>query len=198
MTNNQDLRVIKTKNALCCAFIDLMSQKSFDNITISELCSKAMVRRATFYKHFNDKYDFFKFFILEMHQQIEEECKNELEIDYIKDNQIFNVYHYFLLMGNKILIFLEQNEVMVQNFLESNLLSRLMDILGEDFLKKLNNKKFPFTNISNDYTEIVASFYIGGMLQTVRWWINNKDKITKEELLNKLHKMMNSFVMQNY
>ena len=55
--NNQDLRVQRTKKALITTFSDLLETKSFDNITIQDLCEKANVRRSTFYRHFNDKYD---------------------------------------------------------------------------------------------------------------------------------------------
>ena len=53
-----DLRVLKTKQALRNSFIDLIREKTFESITVNELCDQAMVRRATFYKHYADKYDF--------------------------------------------------------------------------------------------------------------------------------------------
>ena len=54
-----DLRIIKTRKALYTAFTMLLGEKSFEDITVNELCENAMVRRATCYKHFADKYDFF-------------------------------------------------------------------------------------------------------------------------------------------
>ena len=50
-----DLRIIKTRKALCDAFIILLGEKPFEDITVNELCKKAMVRRATFYQHFEEK-----------------------------------------------------------------------------------------------------------------------------------------------
>ena len=41
-----------------------MSEKPFEEITINDLCNSAMIRRTTFYKHFSDKYDFFRFFLI--------------------------------------------------------------------------------------------------------------------------------------
>lgn len=43
---------------LITAFKDLLSEqgKLFSNITINEICDKAMVHRTTFYKHFEDKF----------------------------------------------------------------------------------------------------------------------------------------------
>ena len=45
------------QKALITTFSDLLETKSFENITIQDLCEKANVRRSTFYRHFNDKYD---------------------------------------------------------------------------------------------------------------------------------------------
>ena len=56
MTNKNDLRVIKTNKALFNALLDLMKEKTFEEIKISDVCSKALINRSTFYAHYNDKY----------------------------------------------------------------------------------------------------------------------------------------------
>jgi AcrR family transcriptional regulator len=60
MANNfkrEDLRVIKTRNALCGAMIVLLRRRRFDRITVYDLCNEALVSRTAFYMHFKDKYD---------------------------------------------------------------------------------------------------------------------------------------------
>lgn len=52
-----DLRQIKTKNALCSAFLELRAHKELSKITIKELCELAQVSKATFYLHYRDIYD---------------------------------------------------------------------------------------------------------------------------------------------
>lgn len=63
MEEKTDLRIRKTYKALCDAFVTILEKKRFDDLTVNELCDEAMIRRATFYKHFADKYDFFFFFL---------------------------------------------------------------------------------------------------------------------------------------
>lgn len=58
MNEKRDLRVQKTYTALFSAFENLITKKNFEDITVRELCDLALVRTATFYKHFTDKYDF--------------------------------------------------------------------------------------------------------------------------------------------
>ena len=43
--------------------VKLMQEKSFEDITVNELCDEAGVRRATFYKHYTDKFDFLSAYI---------------------------------------------------------------------------------------------------------------------------------------
>lgn len=57
MSTNEDLRIIKTKMAIKSAFFQLMSEKSFEKITVSDITERALIHRGTFYAHYKDKYD---------------------------------------------------------------------------------------------------------------------------------------------
>ena len=50
-----DRRIVRSRNALRSAWIDLMETKGFDQITVNDLCSAADLNRGTFYNHFRDK-----------------------------------------------------------------------------------------------------------------------------------------------
>lgn len=52
-----DLRIKKTKTNLINAFIELRSRKAIEKITIKELTKRAMMNKATFYRHYKDIYD---------------------------------------------------------------------------------------------------------------------------------------------
>lgn len=72
MEKKLDLRVQKTRSALTNALYDLMCQKNLDEITVTELCEKAVVRKATFYKHFGDKTEVLVYMIQELQRLSEE------------------------------------------------------------------------------------------------------------------------------
>ena len=61
-----DLRIKKTYRALFEAFTELLEEHRFEDVTVSMLCDRAMIRRTTFYKHFRDKNDYFTFYIDEL------------------------------------------------------------------------------------------------------------------------------------
>ena len=51
-----DPRVKRTRKLLLDAFISLIAEKSFEEITVQDIAARATVNRATFYAHFVDKY----------------------------------------------------------------------------------------------------------------------------------------------
>jgi len=53
---DRDLRVFKTEAALKAALVELAAAGSFEAITVESITALAMVNRATFYRHYRDKY----------------------------------------------------------------------------------------------------------------------------------------------
>ncbi|HVO70331.1 MAG TPA: TetR/AcrR family transcriptional regulator [Aggregatilineaceae bacterium] len=51
-----DPRVKRTRQLLQRALAELLSEKTFQNITVQDIAERAEVNRATFYAHFQDKY----------------------------------------------------------------------------------------------------------------------------------------------
>lgn len=56
MHEQTDLRVRRTQMNLREALIDLIEEKGFDAVTVGDIAKRAMVNRATFYRHYPDKY----------------------------------------------------------------------------------------------------------------------------------------------
>src|SRR5579883_104407 len=52
-----DLRIRRTHHFLQEAIIELVTEKGFDAITVGDIAERAMINRATFYRHYQDKYD---------------------------------------------------------------------------------------------------------------------------------------------
>lgn len=53
----EDRRVLRTREALGRALVDLMRARKFDDITVQQVLDRARVGRATFYAHFRNKHD---------------------------------------------------------------------------------------------------------------------------------------------
>ncbi len=181
MQNKYDLRVIRTYKSLSEAFLQLMSEKNFEDITINELCEKAMIRRTTFYKHFSDKYEFLRFFIWQL--QTGYDSMNPASTDY-KDSQSF-----YISIVQHLIDFLKKHERFVDNALNSNLLPILLDILSEeitsDIIKKIGIGIKKGINIQAS-PETIASFFTGAIINTVKRWLMKKKQIPEEKLIQEM------------
>ena len=61
-----DLRIRRTRKMLQDAFMALMAEKPFADITVQDITERAMVNRGTFYDHFADKYVLAEYSLREM------------------------------------------------------------------------------------------------------------------------------------
>jgi AcrR family transcriptional regulator len=72
-----DPRVKRTRGLILKSFGDLLAEKSFDSISVQDVTDKAQINRATFYKHFQDKYKLLDYSISQMFmQEIEKRTLN--------------------------------------------------------------------------------------------------------------------------
>lgn len=56
-SSKTDPRIIRTKHLLVDAFLKVSKEKDLTEITVKNITDIATVNRATFYSHFNDKYE---------------------------------------------------------------------------------------------------------------------------------------------
>ena len=69
-TKKVDPRVKRTRHLLQQAFWELMHEKGFSAISIQNIAERATLNRATFYLHFDDKYQLLDSIVQEQFQQM--------------------------------------------------------------------------------------------------------------------------------
>jgi AcrR family transcriptional regulator len=69
-TKKVDPRVKRTRHLLQQAFWELMHEKGFSAISIQDIAERATLNRATFYSHFDDKYQLLDSIVREQFQQM--------------------------------------------------------------------------------------------------------------------------------
>lgn len=182
MDGKLDLRIQKTYLALSNTFMDLMQEKSFEDITVNELCARSLVGRGTFYKHFADKYEFLSFLIREQYQAFREKISDSLNNASLEEN--INA------LLKTCLDFAEQSPTVIsalQHHSSSIIEKAISDVLVPDFAKQLkemqaNGHQLPFDAFS------MAELAVSIASQTIMWWIRNRDTVPKEVFLPFLYK----------
>ena len=69
---DQDIRITKSHMALSRTLLELLEKKSFQKITVNDICQGAIVSRSTFYMHFEYKYQLMLFCLREERQRFDE------------------------------------------------------------------------------------------------------------------------------
>ena len=163
--NNQDLRVQRTKKALITTFSDLLEIKSFENITIQDLCEKANVRRSTFYRHFNDKYDLLNHIVGTLIEYFR--TLHLPEIDPKDPRQFFNKFM------KDILLFISDNKAMVKSVISINIYSEVYQILYNQIYAVVKQQIEFDKQIGQFYIDefIYGEFLTGGILSVILNWI---------------------------
>ncbi|MBD9115495.1 TetR/AcrR family transcriptional regulator [bacterium] len=179
MNKKDDLRVIKTRKLIYQTLLELMKEKTFEEIKVSDICSKAMINRSTFYAHYEDKYELLVDFL----SNLKEEFAHELN-ESCKEN--LSIREYYIRLISLFLDHIDSKRDVYNSIMVNNRSSIMMDILlsvvNDDILKRFKendiNLKVP--------TEVISKFYLGGVINIGMEWLSNSNKYTKEEILDHL------------
>lgn len=175
-----DIRIKKTYDKLYDSFFELLSEKTFENISILDICNKAGIHRATFYKHFLDKQDFITF------------CCNRLLYSLGFGNDIILLEEseetklMYISVCRKIIDFVCENKKIAKDIFSSGGAYGLCEVLNNSlsdlFEKRLNKIVQNGGNIISPIP-MLSNFYAGGIVSILKWWVLDGDKYTKDDIL---------------
>lgn len=182
MSNENDLRIRKTRKLIRDAFIKLLDGKGFNGITINNIADTAMINRSTFYLHYTDKFDL-------MQRTTEEAIQNILQLvapeAHIIDGKL--EYDSFVQNINSIFQAIEKDALLYKVILNDKEMSEVSRTLEHALIEKLD-KCFPGDIlISRDlFLELTASLY----LSAIRWWLNSNMKYSSNFVAEQLVQLL--------
>ncbi|MEC0245899.1 TetR/AcrR family transcriptional regulator [Paenibacillus chitinolyticus] len=179
-----DLRIIRTKESIREALIDLIEEKGFEAVTVKDITTKARINRGTFYAHYQDKYDLIA------------KCQEEFMIglsQIVKQNLV------------NIIADLDSNvsptapfTVMVSIFEYLNLNRKFMRAVSGpkgdlNFLTKLKDFMWNTLFVRNEFplirqetllvpSEYLVSYIASAHMGVVQQWLNGDGKESPEEM----------------
>lgn len=180
----KDLRVQKTYLALTNALINLLQTKKFEDISVQEICDRAMIGRATFYKHFADKYEFTTI------------CIRLLQQSYYNEAEEFsseNPGDYYTRLIQHALDFIESNSALIHALETSPIFPVLLDTSSEELTHNLEEHLEKDQSADHRLPanpQILAQLFMGSVMQCSRWWYSHRDEMGKEEMLQTLSSLL--------
>ena len=193
MKQKEDARVVRTKNKLFTAFKELLAEKTFEEITINEICLRSDIRRATFYKHFSDKYDFLAGLTRKLRSDFESRFNTGNDLN----DKDFTSYYYEYL--NAIVTFLDSNEDIVNLIFDSNMTSTLVSVIVEENYKRTKEKldgdvKRGLKLVAS--TDMVAIYLAGGVSNALMKWLKTGKTVPGEELARDINAIISSIFVK--
>lgn len=183
-----DRRITKTRLEIKEAFIALMQEKNFNELTVRDITERANINRTTFYKHYLDKFDLLDKYETEICKKIEETI-DEVTMNSLKDTfekqisflSLIKVYEYFneeralmkvLLGPNSDISFQEKiRQLLIRNMHER--------ILTQVPLEQLN---IPL--------DILIMYVSSAHIGLIRYWLENNIQHTPTEMATILSQIM--------
>lgn len=173
----EDLRIVRTRKLLSTALFDLLESTPYEKISVMDICEKAMVHRATFYNHFEDKEHLLEYTIDSIKEElftatIEKENYSSPKEMYM--TLIASVLDFVTEHKGKLLLILKQNSFEKANELMLTTIKRSIQ-----YLTSKNQYKAEYSVPINVLTDFLA----GGITNLGLNWLQSSKPYTKEELL---------------
>ncbi len=167
--NQKDLRVIKSKNSIKNAFLELMAEKGYQNITVTDIAKKAVINRKTFYFHYETK--------KALYDEIADEVTNIIKPEEIlfniqtssKEGQLKIIYLFLMeLKAHKkeCIVFLDdKSNPGFSNKLKQKLSDALLS--KTEITKRTKGTKYTF--------EFLLDAYFAVFQVVLRTWLNSEN-----------------------
>lgn len=176
--NPTDLRVVRSKKMIKEAFIALVAEKGYENITIKDISEKAMINRKTFYSHYESVNTLFMDILKEHIDLLVENFSYEKVVSDGQANlgdlgeEIKMILHHINVNKRSIKILLgDSSSYELTKQIEMLLHERLMDKFTVIYQKR-KSSKIPLELLSASITSV--------FIVVVKWWLTEEDYSEEE------------------
>ncbi|MFS0655285.1 TetR/AcrR family transcriptional regulator [Bacillus sp. 179-C3.3 HS] len=175
-----DPRILRTRQLIVDAFISLASEKDFNYITVRDIAEKATINRATFYAHFEDKFEL-------LHSTITNTFLDKLKKrinhhDGFNEEVIANIFLAMCDHHKELSDLCHKGYHSLGTIIESKIKEELQKLIADLVLKGTKNTNFIGDKQVVTTLSTVLSWSIYGVTYT---WNNNGRPISAEELVTK-------------
>ncbi|UUV26698.1 MULTISPECIES: TetR/AcrR family transcriptional regulator [Lysinibacillus] len=175
-----DPRILRTRQLIVDAFISLTSEKDFNQITVRDIAEKATINRATFYAHFEDKFEL-------LHSTITNTFTDKLK-KRINNHSGFNeevLANIFLAMCDhhkELSDLCHKGYNSLGTIIESKIKEELQKLIADLVLKETKNT---FLIGDKQFVATLSTILSWGIYGATYTWNNNGRPISAEELVTK-------------
>jgi AcrR family transcriptional regulator len=181
--SSEDLRVKRTLDLILDAFLDLTVQKGFSSLTVSDIAKQAGINRATFYRHYTDKYDLLDHYARAVYELLDIPLESGAQkLNKMEGNPIFQGLI-------RILEHIQANARFYCVMLGKNGDPVFADKIRQ-YIQKRIRRSLP-VGIQND--EILLDLYVNyssnASIGAILWWLEHDSPYPPEKMAIVLHQL---------
>lgn len=177
----KDPRAVRTQSLLKRAFIELMEEREFEQITVADISERATVKRATFYLHYKDKTDLMNQCIdetlNELHENVSKQVSFLGDFDFLEDQPHPSFVQLFHQIGENYPFY---RALLVTNRIPS-LASGLLAFIHEFISEGINQIEPNDQNLTAN-RELIIKYVESAFLEVIIWWIEKGMHVSEQEM----------------
>lgn len=174
-----DSRAVRTRGLLAWALMALMHKKSFDEISVQEICGRAGVGRSTFYAHFQDRDE-----LLVRHMVVFASARGaELAWDDGLGRYVFPVRSLFEHVRQMKPLFDSLARARQAEFI----LKVLQNNIAEAFEQRVRTLRGDESAVPIIPAALLAQQLAGTLMTLMVWWMDHHYPLTTQEMEKHFH-----------
>jgi len=164
-----DLRVRRTRKLLWEALMAELSERAFEEITVTDICERAMVHRTTFYKHYEDKYALLEQGMRQMYDALVAGAQHAPPSAFTEANPP----PYFIQLFEHV----AEHEQFYRLMLCGEGFGRFQKLV-KDYIANVLETRAPALALIRQQPDIPLAmhvqFFAGAVLSLLAWWLENE------------------------
>jgi len=180
--NKTDRRIVRTRQALRQALMDLVRDKGYENASVEEITQRADLGRATFYLHYHDKEEL----LLDEFSEMARERVQALSaipfsqwLPALEDGSLVSENKAappFLLIFQHVTENAQLYQILLKNQSSNRIAERIRAIVTQsinDFVQAKVDSDDPIPLFAEIPVDLLAAFFYGALVSSIAWWLEN-------------------------
>lgn len=194
LKKKEDLRVRRTRKMLSQALFSLLLERSFEDISVTDICDRASVHRTTFYKHFNDKYYLLEFCIKELLHSFEG-ANNRID-------SAEGMKEYYMDLIHKSLSYMAANKALFMTGILRSDNNSALPMFHRSVTHLIETKLIENEKLGHHHkipSSMIAQYYSGAFISASIWWLENDMPLSIDEMVYDISLLINEtgYVVKN-
>lgn len=178
----QDRRVVRTKTALTRALFELLGEKEFNKISVTELAQRADVDRKTFYLHYRSVEEILEEFYEDAIERLQEELKREAVF-----GQAMDLPRFFRALNSIMAEKMPLYRRLAKGSGYTYFMERLRTILRAEVEDVLRHRGIT----DGTYVRMCGEVYAAGVMRAYLTWLKGDLDMDEEQFAQQIGQLVN-------